>query len=171
MSRYGDFPLLTKSEAVAAGRAFLVGAAEYERTHLERPPIQRGDTVTFDGGAKRAVADVIPSDGGPSRDHRAGAGGEMSTRITIEPPAEGEHHYTIKVDGRAFLAAVPGQTGACWNIGEYINGERDEATLHVCDLDAMADALCALRRSDAHVDQVRRWEGVDAAARLRETRP
>jgi hypothetical protein len=95
------------------------------------------------------------------------------TAYRIERPDDAEYgrdSLDITLDGVPMYYAVPGQTGACWNIGEYMSGEREEATLHVCDLDAMADALRALRRSDAHVEHVRRWEGEAAAARLRETR-
>jgi hypothetical protein len=91
----------------------------------------------------------------------------------IERPTDGEYSsdsVDITLGGELVYYAVPGQTGACWNIGEYIAGEREKPALHVCDLDSMADVLRALRASDAHVEHVRRWEGAEAAARLRETR-
>lgn len=92
----------------------------------------------------------------------------------IERPDGGGHGYEsfdITIDGAPMYYVVPGGTGACWNIGEYVNGERDDETpLHVCDIDAFVDALLALRRSDVHIAHVRRWEGDRAAARLRETR-
>ena len=95
------------------------------------------------------------------------------TAYRIELPTDGEYgsdSVDITLDGVPAYYAVPGHTGACWNIGEYIDGEREKPALHVCDLDAMADALRALRASDANVEHVRRWEGDEAAARLRETR-
>jgi hypothetical protein len=97
----------------------------------------------------------------------------MSGGYKVERPSDGEYTYAsvdITLDGAPVYYAVPGQTGACWNLGEYVGGKRAPGSLHVCDLDAMGDLLQALRGSDAHVEHVRRWEGDEAAARLRETR-
>lgn len=89
MNRYARVPLLTRAQAIAAGRAFLDGAAEYERTHLERPPIQTGDTITFDGGAKREVAEGN-TERPEVRDRRAGAGDE-----TVSESGEAQVLYTM----------------------------------------------------------------------------
>jgi hypothetical protein len=70
--------------------------------------------------------------------------------------------YLITKDGMPEFEVHTGGTGPCWNIDNAPGPMDDDAPtivpMHMCDLDETIAALEALRDSEAHRQNVKRWE-------------